>query len=633
MKYFIYKDADISGPYDSEELRRLNADPDTLAYAEAPSSGGGKLWRPLAEILNFPIEDEPASMAALPPIPEKSLDEMIVDFDLDPELWSGGEARFLGNPDAEPPLDVFLDLIEIAPELGLPKIQEERPRPETPKEPAPETSNEAALLLEVARLRERLAALEESKEVKADKREDFPSSAPVEEPVPAISAAIPEPEREVSLAPADVIFEAPKTFPVLETPREAAPMPMEQEEPAFVAPQPAAAPEPKSGLEKELGPSAPQQTELAAAVAAFPEPSPQEVPAPESALEASASIPEAEPPAKSGTFESELQKVLGPASEISAFSPAPAPFAAPAPQPQNVQSQSEPASLFAATPGAGLSAVPSASEFTTGIFGTVPSFQAPIEPASQPPGSGTEFAAKPASIPGLDTAPTQPFAAAPAVSTQNLISELAPATASAPPGKAKAATKPKKKSPKGVYFILGGLIVAAAGGGFFLLTGGFNSSRPAPSPAPAASPVSAPPPAAPAQQAASPQTAQTQQQAPAPISPEAQAAIDLVKSYPLDGNRGTVAQWLQYSFTANPGDDNREEWTAGALSGASYEVQYRVVPGPQSSLPQSISYLFAADADRQTVQGANAAAKQLLSGGQSAVSAPQPQSAQPAPQQ
>jgi len=609
MKYFIYKDADISGPYDSEELRRLNAGPDTLVYAEAPSSGGGKLWRPLAEILNFAREGEPALMAALPPIPEKSLDEMIVDFDLDPELWSGGEARFFGNTDAEPPLDVFLDLIEIAPELGLPKIQEERPRPETPKEPAPEAPNEAALLLEVARLRERLAALEEPKGVKADKREDFPPSAPAEEPVPAISLVIPEPEREVPPAPADVIFEAPKTFPVLEPPQEAAPMPMEQEEPAFVAPQPAAA------------------------VAAFPEPSPQEIPTPKSALEAAVPIPEAELPAKSGTFESELQKVLGPASEISAFSPAPTPLTAPATQPKSVESQPEPASLFAATPGAGLSAAPSASEFTTGIFGTVPSFQAPSEPAAQPPGSGAESDVKPASIPGLDTAPTQPFASAPIVSTQNLISELAPAATSAQPGKAKAATKPKKKSPKGVYFILGGLIVAAAGGGFFLLTGGFSPLQPAPSPAPAVSPVSAPPPAAPAQQAASPQVAQTQQQAPAPISPEAQAAIDLVKSYPLDGNRGTVAQWLQYSFTANPGDDNREEWTAGALSGASYEVQYRVVPGPQSSLPQPISYLFAADADRQTVQGANAAAKQLLSGGQTAVSTPQPQSAQPAPQQ
>jgi len=601
MKYFIYKDADISGPYDSEELRRLNADPDTLVYAEAPSSGGGKLWRPLIEMLDFTREGEPASAAALPPIPEKSLDEMLVDFDLDPDLLYGGEAKFLENPAVEPPLDVFLDLIEIAPELGLPKIQEESPQPEAPKEPAPEASNEAALLLEVARLRERLAALEESKEVKADKadkKEDSPPQTPAEEP-PPVTIAVSEPEPEASPAPADVIFEAPKTFPVLEPPQEAAPAPMEQEEPAFAAPP---------------------QTDLAAAVAAFPEPAPQEAPADEL-------------PAKPGTFESELQKVLGPASEISAFSPAPASPAAPAPQPQNMESPKEPAGLFAATPGAGLSAAPSASEFTTGIFGTIPSFQAPAEPAPQPQGLRAESGAKPASMPGLDTAPTQPFASAPAASTQNLISELAPATAPAQPGKAKAAAKPKKKSSKGAYFIFGGLIVAAAGGGFFLLTGGLNSSRPAPSSAPTASSASAPAPAAPVQQAASPQAAQTQQPEPAPISPQAQAAIDLVKNYPLDGNRGTVAQWLQYSFTANPGDDNREEWTAGALSGASYEVQYRVVPGPQSSLPQPISYLFAADVDRQTVQGANAAAKQLLSGGQTAVSAPQTQAAQPAPQQ
>ncbi len=638
MRYFVYKDSDIAGPYDAEELARLGADPDTLVYAE--SVGGGKAWRPLSEILGLPADAE--GPAALPPIPEKNLDEMIADFDLDAELWPGAG----GEADAAPPLDVFLDLIEISPELGLPKTDAAEPRrPEAPVAPEPETAGETALLAEIARLRERLAALEKAESDKATPEKGVsPSNPAASEEVPtryetpaagSLDPVVPEPPAAASQAEpsfeaeTEIVFEAPKTFPVLDPDPAAEIVPAELESSA-AAIEPIAAPEPaeaSSGLQ---------------------------------AAEETSGLNPAEPETrKSGAFEEELRKVLGPASGISAFTSAPAAGskAVPESQPPSADLQVPASGLFAATPGAGLSAVPSASEFTTGIFGTTPSFQAP---APEPFGSAADLAPKP-SMPKLETAPTQPFAAvaaAPAAATQDLISELAPSgPAAAPSAKGKkSAAKPKKKGGKAAYFILGGLVLIAGGAGYFLLNGGLSPAKPAPESAPATGLASAPPPVL-VQQAAQPQqqgqpfqaassgqgaSAQGQAQAPAtpPISPEAQAAIDLVKNYPLDGNRGTVAQWLQYSFTANPGDDNREEWTAGALSGSSYEVQYRVVPGPQSSLPQSISYLFVADAQSQTVQGANAAAKQLLAGGQTpspATPAQQaaqvtPQQAQPAPQ-
>ncbi|MBI5630528.1 MAG: hypothetical protein HY921_06565 [Elusimicrobia bacterium] len=91
-------------------------------------------------------------------------------------------------------------------------------------------------------------------------------------------------------------------------------------------------------------------------------------------------------------------------------------------------------------------------------------------------------------------------------------------------------------------------------------------------------------------------------------------ALKLVKDYPLDGDRGSVGQWLQYSFTANPGEANKEEWTAGAVESSVYLVQYRVLPGAQGKLKEPITYLFEADLSRKTVKASNPAARELMAG-------------------
>jgi hypothetical protein len=149
---------------------------------------------------------------------------------------------------------------------------------------------------------------------------------------------------------------------------------------------------------------------------------------------------------------------------------------------------------------------------------------------------------------------------------------------------------------------------------------GEGASSPEPSPEPALSPAPAPPPAEPFPQAATP-TEPTPEEVPAAapivtVQDERPAAIGLVKGFPLDGDRGTVGRWLQYSFTASPGFN--EKWDAGAVEGSTYLVQYTVQDSGKSMRP-AITYLFEADVARRTVRGKNPAAREMLSGSQAPV--------------
>lgn len=109
--------------------------------------------------------------------------------------------------------------------------------------------------------------------------------------------------------------------------------------------------------------------------------------------------------------------------------------------------------------------------------------------------------------------------------------------------------------------------------------------------------------------------------APAPVAGKdmipdpGEAAITLVKNYPLAGDRNSVGQWLTFEFTANPADGNKELWNAGAVDATTFAVEYHVQPGPKSALKEAVAYLFEADVSRKTVKGSNQAARQLLAGG------------------
>jgi hypothetical protein len=228
-------------------------------------------------------------------------------------------------------------------------------------------------------------------------------------------------------------------------------------------------------------------------------------------------------------------------------------------------------------------------------------------------------------------------------STQEVLAKLAkPAPAKTEPPKA-----PKGRSKSFLIIIGAASVVLVAAAWFFLFrdskglktalqmdsgrspvgaevsdesAGAFKPKPAAPSPsaAPAAAPVALPPakagalPSAPSRQdggVAAPPAAAPAAQA-EEIRDERPAAIDLVKEFPLDGDRGTIGQWLQYSFAATPGAQNEEKWDAGAYEESTYAVKYTVQPVGKDA----ITYLFEADMARKMVKGMNTAARELLAG-------------------
>jgi len=89
------------------------------------------------------------------------------------------------------------------------------------------------------------------------------------------------------------------------------------------------------------------------------------------------------------------------------------------------------------------------------------------------------------------------------------------------------------------------------------------------------------------------------------------AAVDAVKDFPLDGDRGTVAQWLQFSYSASP-DAGKEAWSASETADKTYLVEYRFSPARGGD---DVHYLFEVDMDRGFVIGKNLDAKSVLAGG------------------
>jgi hypothetical protein len=102
---------------------------------------------------------------------------------------------------------------------------------------------------------------------------------------------------------------------------------------------------------------------------------------------------------------------------------------------------------------------------------------------------------------------------------------------------------------------------------------------------------------------------------PEPMPDPGKDAIEFTKAYPLEGGRGTILQWMQYSFPSSSGDGSKEEWTAGPMSSNVYFVQYKFTPGPGSAaLKEPVQYLFEANLAAKTVLGRNPPAKELLAG-------------------
>lgn len=130
---------------------------------------------------------------------------------------------------------------------------------------------------------------------------------------------------------------------------------------------------------------------------------------------------------------------------------------------------------------------------------------------------------------------------------------------------------------------------------------------------PAARPPLPPPQASPAP---APTPAPAQADAAAPLN----AAVEMVKGFPLDGDRGTVGAWLQYQYAASA-DAGKEEWSASAKGDGAYLVEYKVTPPPGSANP-GVVLLFEADMPRFLVIGKSPEARQMLAGTPPAVEDP-----------
>ncbi len=445
----------------------------------------------------------------------------------------------------------------------------------------------------------------------------------VPEPTPPVAA---EPVRPASIAAPTPVpspaptrrlhFDKPKTLRIVPTTKvlrvvaneaagASAPAPRESEaarEEMSVPPPPAVAVEIPAPSEEAL----PPMPQLSAPVAPPPA---AEIPLPIPAMTAAAPSPVPSP--------IEAVPFVVPAPAVAAPSPAPAPVAAAVPAP--APSFSSPPQEFPST-----SSIPAALP-PSGMFAS-----------SQTPPSTAVF------VPGAQAADSPP-------ATQEVLARLAkPASAPAP--------APKPRSGGKTFMILGGVLVAAlvALGVAFLRhsrdlkqMAALDDGKPpvgaesaedasARAAAPASGPAATPAPTAPLPAAATmPQAAPATAAAPAPAistastsapasatstvaapAPQApgpgDAAVELVKNFPLDGGRGTVEKWLQFSYSATP-DAGQETWNATEQSDGTYLVEYRFVPNVQGA-PQ-ISYLFVADPARGYVLGKNRDAHDMLAGG------------------
>lgn len=261
---------------------------------------------------------------------------------------------------------------------------------------------------------------------------------------------------------------------------------------------------------------------------------------------------------------------------------------------------------------------------------SMPSFDEAMSPAGEPPAVSApppmtmNFSPPPLPAAPILAAP-EPSPADLSVDTDEVISRLAKHSGATQP----TAPKPKRPQSKAFVVIIAVSSLGLLGAGFLFFRntkeikmmfnmgagqgaigteveetaeGALEKPRPAQPPDPALDP------SAPGPEAAAAPKAQA-------ISDPIPLAIELVKNYPLDGERASVGQWLQYSFAANPGNASKETWDAGAVDATTYLVRYTVVPGGSgSSAGEPITYLFEADLARKTVLGKNPAARALLSG-------------------
>lgn len=598
MRYWVYKDAQITGPLAREDLAQGRLRPDTLVCAEGASGGRDMDWRCVEEV----PELSGLYLGAGPPIAgldlpgsEYSLLERLQfeTIGMDPGVvegdWLSGvfgpaalKGEGLGMPGglAEELLlsqkrvrDLTEQLDRLTRGQGAAQVPglASRPHLSAPGRTPEATSLQLPSAAEIAALQKAPLAPAPTAEAPAPPAE--PVMPPLPVPSPEDAAPLPAAPREVETAPTE------EKSPVSES----------------VAP-------PGEGRNILKMPQLGKKGVKLGAAKSFRPVGKKDAPA-LSLPAAAAQSPSAAPPAFEWNPPPSPQPGLPSASSAPVLQPPPVTAQGPAVAPPATMSFGlQPPPITA--PGPSLPVMS-------------PSMPSGVPPATMAYSAGGPLPS-PASFfstPGNPIPPAEPAVPAGGPATKEVLARLAKPS----PAAITAAPKPKRGGPPKAFIIISIILMGAisVGGWFFLRDNkGMKSAvnmggdqaplgagaeeeqrlrpvRPASEPPPAPPPTPVP-------------------VAPAAVQDERPAAIEMVKGYPLDGDRGTIGRWLQFSYTANPGFN--EKWDAGAVEASTYLVQY-TVQSTGKNMGQAVTYLFEADVMRKTVKGKNPQARDLLAGG------------------
>lgn len=673
MRYWVYQDARISGPLELKELEGGHLRADALVCEESVGGGKDQDWRraeEVPELSGLYVTRQPA-VSVVDLLGED--DSLLEQLRFEPlGLETAPQEDWLSGVFASKPLKAGLQ--DMAAELTASqqrvrelteKLESLTRRMEQSAAP-PVSQPPAAIAPPPAAVTPASAGLPEvSTPQAALPAAPFPQASPVPAPEPSASpAAAPQPEesdadRRLLRLPAPaprrrISLGAPKSFPSVK--KEAPPAsaqiktePVEPPKPAVSDPSAPSAPASEQAgsgrhLLKLPAQAASKEVKLGA---------PKKFASVRKAAEAPAPV---QPPPQPVSPEAVSQR----AEPAAAAAPAPVAPPPPAPVPSAPESTVMPAPTPLPQPPAAAAAELPPMPVLQPQLGAAPQGlepppmpvlpKTPIPSVTPPPATMAYSGFFSAPAPAVSAEPVA--AAEKPAATEQVLARLAkPQPAAAP-----AQDKPRGGDKK-FLIISGTLVVALVAAGFLFL----QNSKSIPSavdmggdqtllgaaveePAPAEVPAAAPPAADSALIAAGPEAASPPAQeipaappasiletappaaavAPLPaaqapvvaaVKDDREAAIELVKEFPIDGDRGTIGRWLEYSFAASPGFN--EKWDAGAVEGAAYLVQYTVQDaGTGKNLSPAVTYLFEADLERHIVQGKNQAARQLLAGGQ-----------------
>jgi hypothetical protein len=169
------------------------------------------------------------------------------------------------------------------------------------------------------------------------------------------------------------------------------------------------------------------------------------------------------------------------------------------------------------------------------------------------------------------------------------------------PAEEKAKTKQQSKFSPIILFLIIGLLAVLGGVYYFFISSDSVGKQ--------AEPVSSSANASAKMPVFPPQTSSVGSSDIGKADPLEDKAITIVKSHNIGNGKGTVSNWLQNAYIGIVGSGGKEEWSATALRGNSYVVQYRIL----KAKTDPIIYQFEVDVEKNKIlRGINNLAIELL---------------------